>query len=203
MLLNRMVLARTVLSCALSAAGLLISSNASALFYIDYQGMDKEKARHAIARRKVAPEGYNVLTDKSLNVVHQFGRGKAHKINSFGDGMSLSDGMSMIMPDRWVAFVDEDLSLPDMISWDAQNISWTKTLRDVGVNFGIRFIVDWDQKVVQIFGSRGFKKPDIASAVEVVDPKTGKTLLIYPDRGGNTVGRLMHKDKSYPIKIVE
>ena len=183
--------------------GLFLSSSASALFVVDYQGLDKEKARHAIARSKIAPEGYNVLTDKTRDIVHEFGRGNPSKITSFGDDMSLSDGISMIMPDGWVAFVDEDLSVPKTISWDAQNYAWTQTLRDVGINAGLRFIVDWDQRVVQIFGERGFKEPDITDAVEVVDPKTGKTLLIYPDGSGKTAGKLMHKDKTYPIRIVE
>lgn len=202
MSVNKNVMIRALTYCAITG-GLFLSSSASALFVVDYQGLDKEKARHAIARSKIAPEGYNVLTDKTRDIVHEFGRGNPSKITSFGDDMSLSDGISMIMPDGWVAFVDEDLSVPKTISWDAQNYAWTQTLRDVGINAGLRFIVDWDQRVVQIFGERGFKEPDITDAVEVVDPKTGKTLLIYPDGSGKTAGKLMHKDKTYPIRIVE
>lgn len=203
MSLNRNALIRVLVCSAFTAGGSAFSSSASALFVIDYQGLDKEKARHAIARSKVAPEGYNVLTDKTRDIVHEFGRGNPSKITSFGDDMSLTDGISMIMPDGWVAFVDEDLSVPSTISWDAQNSSWTRALRDLGINAGLRFIVDWDQRVLQVFGERGFKEPDITDAVEVKDPRTGRTLLIYPDGKGNTVGQLMAKDETYPIRIVE
>lgn len=180
-----------------------LSMSASAVLVIDYQGLDKEKARHALARQKVAPEGYIVLSDKSRSVVQELGFGRATELSSFGDDIPLSDGLAMIMPDGWVAFVDEDLSLPDSISWDARGVSWTRALGDLGTNSGLRFIVDWDQKVIQVFGEKGYKQPKLTDAVEVVDPKTGKTFLIFADGDGKAAGNLVHKDKSYPIKIVE
>lgn len=203
MRLNKIFPARAIVQCAALVVTAGLSMSASAVLVIDYQGLDKEKARHALARQKVAPEGYKVLSDKSRGVVQELGRGRSTEISSFGDDLPLSDGLSMIMPEGWVAFVDEDLSLPEAISWDARGVSWTKALGDLGTNSGLRFIVDWDQNVVQVFGEKGYKQPELTDAVEVVDPKTGKTFLIFPDGDGRTAGKLVHKDKSYPIKIVK
>lgn len=203
MRLNKFFSAGVAIHCAVLAITAGLSMSASAVLIIDYQGLDKEKARHALARQTVAPEGYKVLSDKSRGVVQELGRGRATEISSFGDDLPLADGLSMIMPEGWVAFVDENLTLPEVISWDARGVSWTQALGDLGTNSGLRFIVDWDQNVVQVFGAKGYKQPKLTDAVEVVDPKSGKTFLIFPDGNGKTVGKLVHKDKSYPVKIVE
>lgn len=197
------LLLRPTYMLAITLVPAFLSYPAHAAFVVDYQGLDKEKARHAIARTKVAPEGFKVLTDKSMSIVHEFGQGKATAVTSFGDMLPLSDGMSMILPSGWVAFVDEDLSIPQSISWDASDTPWTSALRDIGVNSGLRFLVDWDQRVVQVYGQRSFSEPSLGDAVEVTDPKTGKLYLIYPSNKKISSGTLIHKDKSYPIKIVE
>ncbi len=201
MFLKTRVMPIAITQCAVFFLMAGINMSASAVLVIDYQGLDKEKARHALSRQKVSPEGYQAISDKAWGGVQELGQGRAAIISSFGAEQPLSDGLSLIIPEGWIAYVDEDSSLPSAISWDAKGIPWTKALGDIGTNNGLRFIIDWDQNVVQVFGERGYKKPDVTDAVEVVDPKTGKTFLIYPGRDGKPAGNIVHKDKTYPIKI--
>lgn len=136
---------------------------AEANFFVDYHGVQRKKVSAEILRGHV----------------HEIGNGSASKTSSFGADMPLKDAVSMLMPDKWIAYIDANVDSPALVAWQAKNQPWTVVLGEMGTNFGYRFIVDWDQKLLQISSDQGFKSPEYNDPIALTEPGSGKTVFIY------------------------
>lgn len=170
---------------------LILPLTVSANFYIDYQGYENEV---------LAPEGFRVLTDKKYGVVHQVGEGQPEKGNSFGSAMPLKDAIGMLMPNKWVAYIGENVGTPNVVDWQASNEPWIDVLARVGANYGYRFVVDWDQKVLQISPDKDFTPPNYDNPIAFSDPVSERTIFIYSDNP-TSKGRILVDGKWVPVKI--
>lgn len=177
-------------------AGILISvaSFSHAQFFIDYQGV-KPKAHET---KRHTPDGYNLLAGKYFGLIEQIGEGNAESINSFGDDFGLDEALTMIMPGSWFAYVDSTIPALPNVSWQALGDDWLSVLARMGKEHGLRFVVDWDQSLIQISQSDGFIKPDYNDPISITDPKSGREVFIYTD-DSNVQGHLLVDGEYIPI----
>ncbi len=183
---------------------LALPLGASANFYVDYQGIEHKTATAEELRRlKGAPDGYRVLADKSFGIVHQIGKGVASKTSSFGTDMPLKDAVTMLMPEKWIAYIDENVENPNMVDWQAKNDLWTDVLGQMGANYGYRFVVDWDQKLLQISLDEDFTAPDYNDPIALKDPESGRTIFVYSAKPITKGGVILVDGKAIPVKIEE
>lgn len=185
------------------AACAAISNTANARFLIDYQGLDKEEPITSSRLREIngTPDGYNVLVDKTQGgVVNHIGEPQPIKTYSFGTDFSLGDMAFMVMPDKWIAYVDQNVEMPGSVTWQSHDEYWTDALERIGVNYGYRYIVDWDQKLIQITSDKDFMPPEYDNPISVVDPESGRKFFIYSDdsTGG---GVIIVDGKVIPIQV--
>ncbi len=172
--------------------------------FIDYQG---EKASKKTAKQlrdaSGVPDGYHLYTDRYRGIIHEVGTGKPNKINTFGNEMDMKVALTMIVPDEWVVYAEEQFTKIPLVSWDAKDEPWLATLAKMGGNFGIKYIVDWDQKVVQISQDLDFVVPDFNQPVILDVPKTDKQLFIYTNESKreNKGGFILIDGKLVPIKV--
>lgn len=189
----------TVFMCQVS----LVSAN----FYIDYQGTNENKALdyQEMRNMKGAPDGYRVLTDKSYGMVHQIGKpsGEYDKVNGFGTALTLKDTVSMIMPEKWIAYVDENLTTANEIAYQAKNEGWVNVLAQIGQNYGYRFIVDWEQKLIQVSPDRDYLEPDYNAPITLKDEESGRSIFIYSAQPVSTGGTILVNGKAMPFKIID
>jgi len=187
--------------CALAVC--FFSSYSNANFRIDYQGLDKEKASAEKLRLlKGAPDGYRLLTDKGLGFVHQVGTGKVANIDSFGADFSLQDAISLIMPNKWIAYIDENISNPRNVDWQAKDDPWVDILGRIGASHGYRFVVDWDQKLLQIAPESEYTEPDYDDPIELKDPESGRTLFVYSAKPISEGGVIIVDGQAVKVKLV-
>jgi len=190
--------------CLLGTCLLFTSSFASAKFYVDYQGLDKEReSAEALRRMKGAPDGYRLLTNKSLSFIHEIGKGEAIEIDSFGAGFELKDAVTLIMPDKWIAYIDEHITVPKKVDWQAKNIPWTEALGIVGMNNGYRFIVDWDQKLLQVTLDENYTEPDYNDPVTLEDSETGRTIFVYSAKPVSEGGIMLVNGEPIKFKLID
>lgn len=189
-------------SLVVVAACAAISSSANARFLIDYQGLDKELKVDSIQLREIkgAPDGYRVLADKTTGVVHQIGEPQPAKTYSFGTDFSLKDMASMLIPEKWIAYVDHNVEMPGSVTWQSHDEYWTDALERIGVNYGYRFIVDWDQKLLQVTSDKDFMTPEYDNPISVVDPESGRKFFIYSDDSTDG-GVIIVNGKVIPLQV--
>ncbi len=155
----------------------------NANFYIDYQGVDKPAL--TVQQRRAAqgaPNGYKLLTDKTYGAIHQIGSGLAVNITSFGDDFDLKMAMHTLVPTGWIVYVDEQSPMNKRVSWSAQNEQWTITLGRLGSAYGFRFIVDWDQQLIQMVKDENYQHPDENDPIVMSNPETGQKVFVYPTK---------------------
>lgn len=184
----------------ISAASLSVP--ASANFYVDYQGMEhKELSADELRRLKGAPDGFRILADKTYGVVHQIGKGALSNASSFGADMPLKDAISMLMPAKWIAYIDENIDIPGKVDWQAKDEPWVDVLGRVGANYGYRFVVDWDQKLLQISPDEDFIAPDYNDPISLKDPESGRTIFVYSAKPVSKGGVILVDGKVIPVKL--
>ena len=180
----------------------LTSLTANANFYVDYQGTDSKTVNAEELRRlKGAPDGYRILADKTYGVVHQVGKGSSVNIEIFGAELALKDAISMMMPDKWIAYIDENLEKPVSVDFQAKNEPWIGVLARVGINYGYRFVVDWDQKLLQISPDEDFVAPDYNDPIALKDPHSGRTIFVYSAKPIAKGGVILVDGKAIPVKL--
>jgi hypothetical protein len=190
-------------SLILCAAATIVAPLASANFYVDYQGMNNTPSQEELRRLKGAPDGYRVLTDKTYGVVHQVGKGEVSTTSSFGADMTLKDAITMLMPAKWIAYIDENIEGPGKVDWQASNEPWIDVLGKVGANYGYRFVVDWDQKLLQITTDEDYLAPDYNDPITLKDPESGRTIFVYSAKPVNEGGVILVDGKVVPVKLVK
>jgi len=180
---------KLIFSLACSASTL-----AHANFYIDYQGLDKEqKSKMELPSKEVGPPlGYKLLSDSNFGLIHEIGKGKATKGSSASvEPTLLRDALQLIMPKGWQAYVDQQFVDLPKVTWEAVNEPWTDIIVRIGVNFGLQYVVDWDQQLIQITNDPDFTKPDFNEPTVMNDPETGKSVFIYSTDSKPTSGYLL------------
>lgn len=187
----------------LSTAMLTAAFSAQASFYIDNQGLEDPDAVKPIGELKGAPEGYKVLSDNSYSSVHQIGKGLATKVSGFGSEMSLNDAMSMIMPNGWISYIDENVRKTGLVDWNSHGESWIKALAVLGASYGYQFIVDWDQKMIQISLKDGFVEPDYDQPIMMKDSESGRSIFVYSGKPVDKEGVILVDGKVVKVSISE
>lgn len=176
-------------------------SNAS--FYIDNQGLEDPDVLAPISDLKGAPVGFKILSDNSYSSVHQIGSGKETKLSGFGTEMSFNDAMSMIMPDNWISYIDESIKAPSLVDWSSQGEGWIKSLAIIGANYGYQFIVDWDQKMIQVSLKDGFVEPNYDQPIVMKDSETGRSIFVYAGKPIDKEGVILVDGKVVKVRISE
>ena len=176
-------------------AALLLSFNAHAQLFIDYQGVKpklEETSKHT-------PDGFRLLTGQYFGLIEQVGNGTPETISTFGEDFELDEALLMVMPEDWFAYLDESASELPTISWDALGDDWLSVLDRIGKEHGLHFVVDWDQQLIQISKTKGFEKPDYNDPLIVTDPSTGREVFIYTKQN-EIQGHLLIDGEYVPIR---
>ncbi len=190
------------LCCALLSAAMLTTTTAHALFYIDNEGLEKDAvARTHQVQQRNTPDGFSVLSDKTVSVLHEIGKGTAQSDNSFGSDLPLADAITMIMPDKWIAYVDERVKQSESVDWSSENKPWTENLRSIGLNYGYKFLVDWNQRLIQISQDTNFNRVIDNTPLELEDTVNGRKVYVYSSNPLDGGGVLIVGGQSMPIKI--
>jgi hypothetical protein len=185
------------------ALSLFVVGTASASFHIDYQGLERPQQTKITKSDIGSPEGYRLLTDDLSGVVIEVGeRRKITNNSNFADDIELKFAMGGLLPKGWAAYVDEHISEEKNITFAADEEPWLNVLARVGVKFGYRFLIDWDNNIVQISDDAYFK-PQGESEHVVVEDETGQTFYIYKAKQELNKGYMIHDGQVLPIKLTK
>lgn len=188
---------------SLLAAVFTTSSFASGL-YIDYQGLDtKKKTALELRKERGTPDGYVKYSDQYKGVIHEIGNGIAEKVTTFGVEQGFKDAVSIIVPKGWITYVDEQYQDIPLVTWEADQQPWVNVLANIGANHGIKYIVDWEQQVVQFTKDSSFVKPDYNQPAMLEDPNSKKKVFIYHREGITKAqkGFILLNGKMVPVKV--
>jgi hypothetical protein len=186
----------TILLLSVMAIG-----SAQASFHIDYQGLERPEQTKITKADVGSPEGFRLLTDDLNGVVMEVGeRRKVINNSNFADDMELKFAIGGLLPKGWSAYVDEHLTEEKNITFSADKEPWLNVLARVGVKFGYRFLVDWDNNVVQLSDDAYFK-PKGATEHVVVEDESGQTFYIYKTKQQLNKGYMIHNGEVIPIKL--
>ena len=187
----------------------------NAKFFVDYQGLDIERERVKQERIESAAEDekntsfksdYVVLADKSLNVLEQIGKPRPTSTSVFGADTSLKDAMILIMPDNWISYIHKDLKNISNVDFAGNNQNWTKVLANIGVNYGFRFIVDWNKEQIQVLKDPTFTTPDFTAPIAYKDDESGRVIYVYsenPNSPNNSTTSIVVNGEAIPVKLTE
>lgn len=180
---------------------LVTLSTAHASFHIDFQGQERPPTK-AITKKDVgSPEGFRLLTDDLAGVVVEVGhRRKVTKNSNFADDIEFKLAVGGLIPKGWSAYVDEHISEEKSITYSADGEPWLNVLARVGVKFGYKFLVDWDNNVIQISDDAYFK-PEGPKEHIVVEDSKGQTFYIYKTKQDLNKGYMIHDGQVLPIKV--
>lgn len=181
----------------------LASAGANASFYIDYQGLEKPEAEPKSKEQLISPDGYRLLTNDLQGLVYEIGPSEeAEKISSFADQIQLKNGIGTVIPEKWSAYIDEQMSADKTISFSAENESWLNVLARIGSDYGFKFVVDWEQMIVQISKDEHFIEPNPNDPV-VTKGQNGQLYYIYKSKQEINKGMMLIDGELIPIKVSE
>lgn len=188
----------------ISMVVLSLSMPVSASFYIDNQGLTGGDEVDPVGDLQGTPPGYRILSDNSYGSVHQIGKsGTIKKLSGFGAGIQLNDAMSMIMPDKWISYIDDKIKNPPLVDWSSSNEDWVKSLAVLGATYGYQFIVDWDQRMIQVSPKQGYVEPDYNKPVEMKDEENGRSIFVYSAKAVDKEGVILVDGKLIKVSIIE
>lgn len=176
----------------------LISMNASA-YYVDFQGVSNKTTVQS--KHQVAPDGFVFFTDKFKGAVIEIGKGSRNKISTFGVDDKLENAIGFIVPKDWITYIDSEFSEIPRVSWDFEQLDWVNALATLGNENGLRFIVDHDQRVLQIEKEEGFIKPDFNQPL-VMESSSGEQIFIYKqEKEVNSGGYILVDGELVKVKV--
>jgi hypothetical protein len=179
----------------------ILGDLANASFYIDYQGLERGKVEHIKQSQLITPDGYRLLTDGLKGLVFEIGpRKKQDKTSAFADDTILKDSIGALLPKGWSAFLDERLSGDVSITFSAENEFWLETLARIGGEYGFKFVVDWEQELVQISRDEYYIEPNPNEPV-VVESENGQTYFIYKSKQSLDKGMVIINGEMVPLKV--
>ncbi|MGP4943181.1 hypothetical protein [Pseudoalteromonas nigrifaciens] len=179
-----------------------LSPFANATFYIDYQDLEKKVPESEERKELISPDGYRLLTDDLSGLVYQIGKPEdVELISSFADdNVKFKDGIGVIIPQGWSAYLDEQLSGKENISFSANNEKWINVLARIGNNYGYKYIVDWQQKIVQITSDENYIEPNPNEPLPL-EGNNGQMYYIYKSKQSIDNGVLLMDGEVIPLKI--
>lgn len=99
-----------------------------------------------------------LVVDLAYTAVTQRGTGIAPVFDGFGDDLSLSTAMSMIMPSGWRFYQDNSVdakAVPEKVSYPGGK-PWPEVLKQIGDRYALHFQIDWyDHTVLMTKGRPG------------------------------------------------
>lgn len=189
---------RQLMGCAL-----FLVFNAEATFYIDYQGLEKPEGQQKAQKQLISPDGYRLLTNELGGLIYEIGsREKTPVISSFAEDIEFKNGVGAIIPKGWSAYIDEKLTANNNISFSAENEDWLNVLARIGSNFGYKFVVDWQQKMIQITKDEYYIKPDPNEPL-VVEGDNGQMYYIYKSKQSINQGLMIVDGEVVKLKITK
>lgn len=78
--------------------------------------------------------------------VTQVGEGIAAPAAGFGRGLLLRQAMRMLLPEEW-SYIPKSDAEALTVSWSGSR-TWLEALRQIGETYQVRFLVDWDHRIV-------------------------------------------------------
>lgn len=78
--------------------------------------------------------------------VTQIGEGVAAAAPGFGHDLPLRQALRMLLPEEWSHVPTTDVDALT-VSWTGSR-TWLEALRQIGEHYQLRFVVDWDRKIV-------------------------------------------------------
>lgn len=179
---------------ALLAVLAAVSTSASGVFLVDYQGLDKNAEQ-----RRITPAGFNVIADRTYKVVRHIGKGEPEFRQGFGLELSLADSLLSIIPNNWVSYIDESIQFNKTVDWDG-DLPWTEVLTRLGNNYDLAFIVDWNQRMIQVVPGQNFNDDANLKPMRVVNPESGRTLYVHTNDSLSESGVLIMGGNAYKVK---
>lgn len=142
-------------------------------------------------------------------VIVELGKGASILSASKGNELPVDLAMVMILPDNWSIGENSSSSvLSKKVSWVSRGEPWKKTLYNLGARNQIRFLINWNKKLVTALPLNAIVKPDPNRIVTKNKPtksiKTAKTDL-QKTRGldlKNTVANKPSVKKAAPSKKI-
>ena len=180
---------------------MVVSFGSSASFYIDYQGL-KRPATQIEKNEQLSMNGYRLLTDELNGLIFEVGtRTKEIETHSnFADDTELKYAISGLIPDGWKAFIDEKFTAFKPITYNSEGEPWLNVLARVGAKYGYKFVVDWENKQIQLSEDEYFVEPDLNKPV-VVENEKGESYFIYKTQKSNSKGYLIINGELVEIKV--
>ncbi|MFK5948879.1 MAG: hypothetical protein QM500_08955, partial [Methylococcales bacterium] len=173
----------------------MLSGNANAIFYINYQDIEGEGEGE---KNKTPPHGFDLLADRTFKTVKHVGKGTPEVRYGFGFQLSLKEMMMSTMPKDWMAYIDTEISFNKKVDWDG-DLPWTDILLRLGNNYGLAFIVDWEQNMVQVIPGMDVTKIDDLSSQKIRNPDTGEIIYIHTSKRLSDSGTLIVGGKQYKV----
>lgn len=147
---------RQVLSAAIAAAmGMTFTPMVQAALVIEGGVSDTASADTSGAKKNggsdsSASEARHDWREGSRVVVKEFGEGRASTYRGFGNGMSLSDSLSLIVPEGWTVRLDDQVDSSKEVDWRARGDSWVEGLAGVMKDADYSARVYWDEQKVHV-----------------------------------------------------
>jgi len=188
---------KNLISSLSLACGLCFTFSANALFHVDYQGMSPAE----LNGQPEYPDGYRLLVDKSQAIVHEVGQPYQIITTSFGADIGIQEAAIGFLPEGWMAFIDEKLENPENVSWYAEKTSLIEVLRDISANHSYQFVVDYDQKLIQITDNKYFKPDHFNHPVELYEPNNDQNVFLYTHDPKSEEGVLLIGGESYIVDV--
>lgn len=170
-----------------------ISFTANANFYIDMQKEQIVPTSHS------SVPGYKLLTGDYFGKVYQVGTPfDLCGVSSEGENQAIEDAMYFILPSGWYAYIDEQVTAFPTVSWSSSDDYFLDVLGHMGKNYGLNFVVDWEQKLVQIQVDEDFTQPNIEQPTIITDSDGDREVYIYTKPAAKN-GFLLKNGKIIPV----
>jgi len=181
---------------------MVIANIASASFFIDYQGLERPDTRPVSKGQVISPNGFKLLTDDMEGIVIEVGdRPTSIVLNTdFADDTAFKYAVGAIMPEGWSAYVDERISGLKRISYSSEQEPWLNVLVRVGAEYGYKYIVNWEQNIVQISEDNNYVAPDLNAPI-ATSSKSGANYYIYKTQQTLDKGYMIIDGEMVEIKI--
>ena len=139
------------------------------------------EAQIAARLRGDSPDGYRVLSDKQAGVVLEIGERPAslETTSSAGEDVPLADALALVMPRGWVSYIEADAPSDLYATWHAENATFVDVLDAIGVNQGIRFVVDWSTGSLRLGSPSGYAASADDSWTQYADAESGRRVFVY------------------------
>ena len=119
---------------------------------------------------------YTVMTDNEYSPIVEHGKSREFEAApSYGDTMSLTDALDLLVPDGWKALRNQETEAAIDVTWSIQNGTWIDVLRNLGSRHGLQFHIDYLSNRVYI--------------------REGRKLLVEPASEVATRGRYVRKPR--------